>query len=160
LLIATDDWKKANAVLEYGAAIGEEKGEDEEIRPFSNGVDERGSAIEGIPTTDSTPNFLSSHIPLLERDSIRIPKSSTLLRPIPDHPPPSRKDIFEQSLQLRMTQLALAEYVGGPEGAVDKWLEVFQWVAEQKHMANDDSEHNTLVLLFFAEPDDGRENVR
>ena len=127
LLVATDDWKKAKAVLEYGAGIGEERVDDEGLPQTPNGK------IEGLPPTDvpSVPS-LESPATLLGQDATCIPTAASLLRPLPDHPPPSRRELFEQALQLRMTQLALAEHAEGAEGAVEKWLEVFSWVATQK----------------------------
>jgi hypothetical protein len=89
--------------------------------------------IEGLPPTDvpfaPVPESPST---LLSRDATSIPEAASLLKPLPDHPPPSRRELFEQALQLRMTQLALTEHAEGSEGAVEKWLEVFSWVATQK----------------------------
>jgi hypothetical protein len=135
LLVATDDWKKAKAVLEYGAVISEERVGGEGLPQTPNG-DAPGTPngkIEGLPPTD-VPSMLSSgsSATLLSRDATDIPTAASLLVPLPDHPPPSRRELFEQALQLRMTQLALAEHAEGPEGAVEKWLEVFSWVAVQK----------------------------
>jgi hypothetical protein len=135
LLVATDDWKKAKAVLEYGAVIGEERAGDEGL-PQTPNEDAQGTPngkIEGLPPTD--PPFMlgsESFMTLLSEDATDIPKAASLLKPLPDHPPPSRRELFEQALQLRMTQLALIEHAEGPEGAVEKWLEVFSWVATQK----------------------------
>jgi hypothetical protein len=135
LLVATDDWKKAKVVLEYGAVISEEKADDEGLPQTPNG-DAPGTpngTIEGLPPMDA-PFALSSESPatLLSRDATGIPEAVSLLKPLPDHPPPSRWELFEQALQLRMTQLALTEHAEGPEGAVEKWIEVFSWVAIQK----------------------------
>lgn len=135
LLVATDDWKKAKAVLEYGAGISEERVGDEGLPQTPNG-DAPGTPngkIEGLPPTDVS--FMpSSESPttLLSQDATGIPAAASLLKPLPDHPPPSRRELFEQALQLRMTQLALTEHADGPEGAAEKWIEVFSWVASQK----------------------------
>jgi hypothetical protein len=137
LLIATDDWKKASGVLDYGAAIGEDKTDGEED-VHTNGVNGNDTNVDRF-TAESPSHSTAANPPLLARDSVEVPESSTLLQPVPDHSLPSRRDLFEQSLQLRMTQLALTEYVEGPEGAVDKWLEVFKWVSEQKELTMDDS---------------------
>ena len=135
LLVATDDWKKAKAVLEYGAGISEERAGDEGLPQTPNG-DAPGTPngkIEGLPPTD-VPFVPISESPstLLGRDATGIPAAASLLKPLPDHPQPSRRDLFEQALQLRMTQLALTEHTEGCEGAIEKWLEVFSWVATQK----------------------------
>ena len=135
LLVATDDWKKAKAVLEYGAGISEERAGDEGLPQTPNG-DAPGTPngkTEGLPPTDAPamPTSFSSAT-LLSRDATCLPPAASLLESLPDHPPPSRRELFEQALQLRMTQLALTEHAEGPEGAVDKWLEVFSWVATQK----------------------------
>ena len=135
LLAATDDWKKAKAILEYGAGISEERAGDEGLPQTPNG-DTPGTPngeIEGLPPP--APPFMPVlKLPptLLDQDAICIPPAASLLKPTLDHPPPSRRGLFEQALQLRMTQLALAEHAEGPEGAVEKWLEVFAWVATQK----------------------------
>lgn len=134
LLVATDDWKKAKGVLEYGAGVSEDRG-DEGLPQTPNG-DTPGTPngrIEGLPPTAS-PLMPTLGLPstLLDQNTASIPAAASLLEPLPDHPPPSRREFFEQALQLRMTQLALAEHAEGPEGAVEKWLEVFAWVATQK----------------------------
>ena len=135
LLVATDDWKKAKAVLEYGAGVSEERTGDEGLpqTPNSDTPGTPNEKIEGLPPTE--PPFIPSLEPfstLLCRDAADIPPASSLLKPLLDHPPPSRQELFEQALQLRMTQLALVEHAEGPESAVEKWLEVFAWVATQK----------------------------
>ncbi|KAG6874001.1 hypothetical protein C0995_007958 [Termitomyces sp. Mi166 len=73
---------------------------------------------------------LSILTPLI--DGTRIPSAATLLAPIQDHPPSSKEDLFEHALQLRMTQGVLTEVIDGAEGAEQKWLEVFSWVAAQR----------------------------
>lgn len=135
LLVATDDWKKAKAVLDYGAGVSDERAGDEGLPQTPNG-DTPGTPngkIEGLPPTGSP--FMPTLEPpptLLSLDATFIPAAASLLKPLPDHPPPSRREFFEQALQLRMTQLALMEHAEGPESAVEKWLEVFAWVATQK----------------------------
>lgn len=139
LLLATDDWKKAKAVLEYGAGIGEERADDEALPQTPNG-DTSGTPngkIEGLPPVDvPLMPIPGSSTALLSRDAAGILAAASLLKPLPDHPPPSRRELFEQALQLRMTQLALIEHAEGPEGATEKWLEVFSWVATQKEGSN------------------------
>lgn len=81
---------------------------------------------------DDTDGPTSEHKRLLEPDATTIPPSATLLRPLSDHPLPSPRDTFDHALQLRMTQMALAEYIEGPEGAEGRWVDVFGWIAERK----------------------------
>ena len=69
---------------------------------------------------------------ILDKDCRALPPAATLLQPIPDYPSPSRQDMFEYAMQLRMTQLAVAEHVEGAEGAGLRWVEVFGWVADRK----------------------------
>ena len=152
LLVATDDWKKAKAVLEYGAGISEERGGDEGLPQTPNG-DAPGTPngkIEGLPPTDE-PFIPSSELPttLLSRDATGIPAAASLLGPPPDHPPPSRRELFEQALQLRMTQLALTEHAEGPEGAAEKWLEVFSWVATQKEGSTTGISYPSSTEAYF-----------
>ena len=120
VLSAQGRWKEARGVLEVGAEVGEEVGGEEEI------------------PSKSPPLFL------LDKDSPSIPPSSTLLLPTPDYPTPSRQDTFEHAMQLRMTQLALAEFVEGAEGAGVRWVEVFGWVADRKGVVGEQRE-------FFSE---------
>ncbi|KAG6840608.1 hypothetical protein C0991_005556 [Blastosporella zonata] len=61
-----------------------------------------------------------------------IGEDEDILAPTQDHPPLSKEDLFEYALQLRMTQGVLAEVIDGAEGAEEKWLEVFSWVAAQR----------------------------
>ena len=131
LLVAMDDWKKAKAVLEYGAGISEGGAGDEGLpqTPNSEAPGTPNGKIEGLPPADLP--FMSPAT-LLSRDATGIPTAASLLKPLPDHPPSSHRELFEHALQLRMTQLALIEHAEGPEGAAEKWLEVFSWVATQR----------------------------
>ncbi|KAG6918514.1 hypothetical protein DXG01_013876 [Tephrocybe rancida] len=76
------------------------------------------------------PLLPQNRIPLI--DGARIPPAAAILAPTQDHPPPSKQDLFEHALQLRMTQGVLSEVIDGAEGAEEKWLEVFSWVAAQR----------------------------
>ena len=69
-----------------------------------------------------------------------VPPSSGLLQPLRDRPSPTRQESFEYALQMRMTQLALTEFVEGAEGVGEKWLEVFHWFREQRPASMDDRE--------------------
>ncbi|KAF5376499.1 hypothetical protein D9615_008660 [Tricholomella constricta] len=81
----------------------------------------------GIESSKATS---SKRIPIL--DGTRIPSAAALLAPAQDHPPSSKLELFEHALQLRMTQGVLTEVIEGAEGAEEKWLEVFSWVAERR----------------------------
>lgn len=152
LLVATDDWKKAKAVLEYGAEVSEERVGDEGLpqTPDGDAPETPNGKIEGLPPTDVpfTPTS-ESPLTLLSRDATSIPPAASLLEPLPDHPSPSRRELFEQALQLRMTQLALTEHAEGPEGAVEKWLEVFSWVATQQESSAAGTVCSSLMKAYF-----------
>ncbi|KAJ3986517.1 hypothetical protein F5890DRAFT_984310 [Lentinula detonsa] len=74
-----------------------------------------------------------------------LPSSSELLQPVTDHPEPSRHEKFEHALQLRMSQVAVAEYVEGAEGAADKLPEVFQWIAEKRGISGDQTQTRASI---------------
>ncbi|PCH34790.1 hypothetical protein WOLCODRAFT_139578 [Wolfiporia cocos MD-104 SS10] len=162
LLTASGDWRAAQGVLEVGAGVGEvDLADDATVtpgttqangfdgvqvhdyasRPPSAGADgaANGHAVNGEADTSSLePSASSEPVTLLDSTALAIPPSASLLRPIPDRPPPSRHEAFEQALQLRMTQLTLAEYVEGPEGAGDRWVEVFHWFSERREIGIED----------------------
>ncbi|KZT66935.1 TPR-like protein [Daedalea quercina L-15889] len=161
LLTATGDWRAAQGVFEIGAGVGEVDlaeegsgaGDDTEL-DTANGVVVHDYATQSqVPringngnadplTNDDSPRQASPSaslpVTLLDRNAQSIPESATLLRPIGDRPPPSRNEAFEHALQLRMSQLTLAEYVEGPEGAGDRWVEVFYWFSERRELGIDD----------------------
>lgn len=77
------------------------------------------------------------HIPttatVLSPSASFVPPSSFLLRStLDDSVPPSKHELFEWGLQLRMTQMALVEVQQGAEGAEEGWVEVFGWIAEKR----------------------------
>ncbi|KAJ3764211.1 hypothetical protein EV360DRAFT_31862 [Lentinula raphanica] len=76
-----------------------------------------------------------------------LPPSSELLQPATDHPEPSRHDKFEHALQLRMTQVAVSEYVEGAEGAADKLPEVFEWIAQKRGITGDQTQTPSELAL-------------
>ncbi|TFY69955.1 hypothetical protein EVG20_g2925 [Dentipellis fragilis] len=80
----------------------------------------------------------------IQLDSTAAHATSSLLEPLPDHPRPTRPERFEQALQLRMTQLALTELVEGPEGAGEKWIEVFEWFAQRKGVGKEQSRRTSM----------------
>ncbi|KAJ6632489.1 hypothetical protein B0H10DRAFT_1977554 [Mycena sp. CBHHK59/15] len=156
LLAATEQWKAAEEILEQGADIGEAVTEDELASANGNGnpdllmVNGSVRTIDGLPNADSShPVMKRASVPpeppapvyLLERPELGMPPAAGLLLPPLDHAAPSRQELFEYSLQLRMTQVALIEHVEGAEGAAEKWLEVFQWIAEKRGVAATSSEN-------------------
>jgi hypothetical protein len=156
-LTAMEQWKAAIGALEQGAGIGE-VGTVEEV--VENTIEHRSQG-NGFRIEDSAGASSAGHsfepeangqkpqnaLFLLDMDTEAISPSETLLRQLLDHPPPSRQEIFEHALQLRMTQVAVAEYVEGPEGAVDRWVEVFSWIAEKRGVEH----RETTTLLSFSE---------
>ncbi|KAG1824753.1 uncharacterized protein BJ212DRAFT_1322207 [Suillus subaureus] len=161
LLSANGEWEKAAGVLEVGADLDESKQDAESFAridaenaandiavkaPMANGIqakdfesDHQDAQVNGhsmLPAAHLPPNDadgpMSEHKRLLDPHATTIPPSATLLRPLPDHPLPSSCDAFNYALQLRMTQMALAEHIEGPEGAEGRWVDVFGWVAECK----------------------------
>lgn len=164
LLTATGDWRAAQGVFDVGAGVSEadlaEDG-DNAAPDVANGVvahdyasQSQGPRVNGngngnadaytngdSPGDASAPSSPRPPVTLLDRDVQSIPSSATLLRPLGDRPPPSRNEAFEHALQLRMSQLTLTEYVEGPEGAGDRWVEVFQWFSERRELGADDSEY-------------------
>ncbi|KAJ7086395.1 hypothetical protein B0H15DRAFT_347574 [Mycena belliarum] len=155
LLAASEQWKAAEEILAQGAEIGETLQEDEltigSVNPEmlgANGHGVNGRAIDGLPAADAAhPGMKRASIPptspaptyLLDKPDI-MPPAAGLLLPVADHAAPSRQEMFEYSLQLRMTQVALTEHVEGAEGAAEKWLEVFQWIAERRGITPTPSE--------------------
>ncbi|KAJ7854317.1 hypothetical protein B0H14DRAFT_2756738 [Mycena olivaceomarginata] len=149
LLAAAEQWKAAEEILERGAELGEPPvpQEDELANANGNGnlnpelLTADGRAIDGLPpAADSVhPIAKRASVPppiyLLDTSEVGIPPGADLLLPVADHPAPSRQQLFEYSLQLRMTQVALIEHVDGAEGAEGKWLEVFAWIAERRGVA-------------------------
>lgn len=100
------------------------------------------------PTSSSTGPPEPTSIPLLDPTASDIPRASTLLAPLKGHPTPSRMERFEQAVQLRMTELALAELREGAEGAGEKWVEVFGWFAERKGMVREHQQSRMFISPF------------
>ncbi|KXN92633.1 Putative cargo-transport protein ypp1 [Leucoagaricus sp. SymC.cos] len=141
LLTAQEKWKEAAEILERGAELdkevaGELEGEDdeeEEAEPVATDSTAGTGETQGnaeLPSPD-TENAYETAYALGETETT-IPPASGLVRSILEKNPPSKRDVYEYSLQLRMTQAALTEVVEGPEGAELKWVEVFSWIAEKK----------------------------
>ncbi|KAI0643275.1 hypothetical protein C8Q79DRAFT_1094856 [Trametes meyenii] len=152
LLTASGDWRAAREVLEMGASVGELDQGDEEAEP--NGSSANGDAPTGVHAhdygaSDAGPNGVEPSEPsrLLDQDAAELPSSATLLQPLDDRPRPNRQEAFEHALQLRMTQLTLTEFVEGPEGTGDKWVEVFQWFSERREVGVEDSKSSLAPRL-------------
>lgn len=129
-------------------------------------------AIEGLPPSNPSPSISEILLPPNEEDvppvyalgpnttglsqTQSLPPSSELLQAVADHPEPSRHEKFEYALQLRMTQVAVIEYVEGAEGAADKLPEVFQWIAEKRGISGDQThgaKSRSYQLCFFPDSD-------
>ncbi|KAF9267127.1 hypothetical protein L218DRAFT_720524 [Marasmius fiardii PR-910] len=158
LSAASELWDAAQSALETAAYIGEPLKPDRESNiegtpstnrrslPEINGVDygTNSRQIEGLPETSlSLPGPAAEKqedLPprsILEEGVNAVPPASDLLKPAKDHPPPSRHEAFEHALQVRMSQIAVTEYVEGVEGASSKLPEVFQWIAEKRGVTGD-----------------------
>jgi tetratricopeptide (TPR) repeat protein len=156
LLAASEDWRGAREVLEVGATLDEQSWTGEHTPPLASDaldtvtIGKQKDRSTGIASTDNSsrpqpePSLLSEegstlterqheheHETILNGQLRTLPSPAELLRPLPDHPPPSTTDRFEHALQLRMTQLALTELIEGPEGTEENWIEVFQWFAKR-----------------------------
>ncbi|EMD35752.1 hypothetical protein CERSUDRAFT_115699 [Gelatoporia subvermispora B] len=163
LLSAIEDWTAARAVLEVGAGVGETDDADDNVATQNgtpstdaDGIQARDYAAQdstapngnGAPAINGraispdpkpvTPEPEESPKTVIGKDDAQLPPSSALLRPLPERPTASHQEIFEHALQLRMTQLTLVEHVEGPEGAGDRWVEVFQWFSERREVGMDD----------------------
>jgi hypothetical protein len=86
----------------------------------------------GVVNRDETTDEACPLLPILEEDVLKIPPAAGLFKSILKVPIPSEHNVFEYSLQLRLTQVALTEVREGAEGAEQLWLEVFAWIAEKK----------------------------
>lgn len=129
-----ENWDAADVALESGAVISEsDKFAQHQREDTGNGMLGE-NLIDGLPQAEDPASFPSPSPPafVLSENATGMPPVSTLLPAVQASPPPSRQEIFEYALQLRMTQLVLVEHVEGPEGAAEKLPEIFQWIAEQR----------------------------
>lgn len=142
LLSAQGKWAQAKGVLDVASGLGtgedeENENEDEAVGLTANGNGNgNGNVVQtrdfAAPAPASNGDVTPTESqPLLPPGAQRIPPAYTLLETLPDHPRASRQDAFERALQLRMTQIALAEITEGAEGAALGWVGVFGWVAER-----------------------------
>lgn len=124
-LSASGENNQARKVLEIGEAL--ETDEETEAQIEDSSATPAGDSIVGTPRSDSP----TANDSLLSASATSVPSPTTMLLPVPDHPRPSREDLFEHGLQLRMTLLALIERMQGAESASGRWVEVFAWFAER-----------------------------
>ncbi|KAJ3506279.1 hypothetical protein NLJ89_g6955 [Agrocybe chaxingu] len=104
-----------------------------------------GSSEPFLPNTagaslssSSSPIESTIPIPVLDPDACELPLADHLLRRSEltfEQYPPSKAELFERHLQLRMTQVGLMEVFEGAEGAEQGWLDVFAWVADKRGAA-------------------------
>ena len=164
LLTAAEQWKAAAEILERGAALNEiETSEpDGGIAGVDQNADQNSYPGSPVWTKDYTSPFASGdasssvtsttrpddatvtpiqpdkdEVYVLERNVQQMPPSSSLLGSITDQCWPSALEVFEYSLQLRLTQVAVVEAVEGAEGAEQKWVEVFTWISAKKAVMSD-----------------------
>lgn len=141
------EWKKAQGVLQAALEIVE----DTELRFRSEELTTNGvvSRDFGIENGDRTPTASTPHPEdyeanglaeghgrspsvLIDPASQSLPPAESLLKPVPDHPPPTHRQLFEHILQLRMTEIAITELIEGPESVEACWLEVFEWYSQRR----------------------------
>ncbi|KAI0300126.1 hypothetical protein B0F90DRAFT_1848180 [Multifurca ochricompacta] len=156
LLSAAEDWRGAREVLEVGATLDEQTWMAEQTplevgdipgdsitigRQTSSTADNTAASTSSRLQSGSSYEATAAHeqITILDGRSNILPSAAELLQPLPDHPNPSATERFEHALQLRMTQLALAEFIEGPEGTEEKWIDVFQWFAKRRGPEKDQS---------------------
>ncbi|KAH9173803.1 hypothetical protein EDB89DRAFT_2153622 [Lactarius sanguifluus] len=154
LLAAFEDWRGAREVLEVGATLDDQSWAAEQTLPLTSDnldtstISRQRDGSTGTSSSDNTtptlpePSLFSEagststerqheRETILDGQAHTLPSPAELLRPLPDHPPPTITERFEHALQLRMTQLALTELIEGPEVTEEKWPEVFQWFAKR-----------------------------
>lgn len=136
------EWQKAQGVLEAAIAIAddvEQRADMDSFRDngivskdYGNGNGERTPTLSdknGDARMARQETFPSV---LVEANARSIPLAAALLQPLPDHPPPTPRELFEHALQLRMTQIALIELTEGPDNVENCWLEVFDWYSQRQ----------------------------
>lgn len=147
------EWKKAKGVLEAAIDISEDiplQSQTDEL--LQEGIVSRdfGTSDGDQTPTSPTPHVegseangngvIDSALPLprtlIEPNASSLPSAEKLLRPIPDHPPATHRELFEHALQLRMTQIAITELVEGPESVEACWLEVFEWYSQRRDIVS------------------------
>lgn len=119
-LSADGQHTQAREVLEIGESL---QTEDDDDNPA-----EETSATPASEAKESTDEEVET---LILPSTKQVPSPTSMLLPIPCHPHPSKEDMFEHGLQLRITLLSLIELMDGAEIASVKWVEVFAWFAER-----------------------------
>lgn len=139
---------QAREVLEIGEALETEEEAEEPVATGTSGI----SQNEGVSRFDrgqtESPQDIET---LLQPEAKKVPSPSAMLLPVLDHPPPSKEDLFEYGLQLRVTLLALIERTDGAEVASVKWVEVFAWFAERGGWAKPAEESASVYAIVFAQ---------
>jgi hypothetical protein len=155
LLSIQQKWKDAKEVLERGAELDEDFEEGSEGEDEDEDESESPGSIHLTTTSTDTPNPHHpprSPIYVLPQNSTSIPPSSTLLKSVLEKTQQSKRELYEYSLQLRMTYNALMEIMDGPEGVEEKWVEVFGWIAKKKGVVSNNttlaSEREFLSVLL------------
>jgi hypothetical protein len=153
LLTAKEDWQGAQTVLELGVESAEDEGYDTMTAHDEGATTRNESPANGILSHDyaegsPSPNRVNgSHTPdprspspkvnrdivptLLPPSTTHLLPSSTLLLPIPDIHQPPIAERFDQSIQIRLTQLAITELVEGTDSANLKWPSLFTFFSEK-----------------------------
>jgi hypothetical protein len=133
LLMASGEWSKSMKIIEEGIKVSEQV--------FSHGSDDEGEKPDVTSTLNSRAKDFATRSrrikehpdkSVLEGSSDVLPPARTLIAPIPDPPPLTRRQEFEVALQLRLTFLAITEHAYGPEKASTGWLDLFTWFRERK----------------------------
>ncbi|CCA68642.1 hypothetical protein PIIN_02507 [Serendipita indica DSM 11827] len=141
VLSASGQHAQARKVLIIGEELeldGDAEGTVEEPTVATTSDSVLGESQSASPTQPETL------IPVHQK---HCPTPSKMLLPPLDHPQPSKEDLFEHGLQLRMTLLSLIELVDGAEVASVKWVEVFAWFAERGGWAQPNEERRASFDL-------------
>lgn len=105
-----------------------EQTEDSDTPADATGTETPNANVADVDVPTESPSVVNS---LLTVSATRVPIPTTMLLPLPDHPPPSKHERFEHALQLRMTLMALVELMDGRDSAAQKWVDAFAWFAER-----------------------------
>lgn len=125
-LSANGENVQAREVLVIGE--GMEHTEDSDTPANATGTETPNANTATLDVRTESPSAVDSLLPV---STTRVPVPTSMLLPLPDHPPPSKHERFEHALQLRMTLVALVELMDGRDSAAQKWVDVFAWFAER-----------------------------
>ena len=125
-LSANGENVQAREVLVIGE--GMEQTEDSDTPANATGAETPNANTATLDVRTESPSAVDSLLPV---STTRVPVPTSMLLPLPDHPPPSKHERFEHALQLRMTLVALVELMDGRDSAAQKWVDVFAWFAER-----------------------------